>query len=272
MMPGKTLRIGAVSYLNSKPLVEGLGELLPDTRIQLDFPSRLADQLASGRMEVALIPSIEFFRGHDYEIISNACVAAHGPVLSVKLYTRVPWGEIRTLALDEGSRTSATLARILLAERHGVIPQLEPLPLNHRTEDTTADAILLIGDRAILPPPEPFLATWDLGEEWLEWTGLPFVFAMWVANDQAALGAEDLNQVELALCRSRDLGVARLTEIASREAPRLGLSYETTVGYLQKNLQFHLGNAEKCGLKQFYQLASGLGLAPKGVSLRFRNA
>ena len=247
-MPGKTLRIGAVSYLNSKPLVEGLGELLPDTRIQLDFPSRLADQLASGGLEVALIPSIEFFRGHDYEIISNACVSAHGPVLSVKLYTRVPWGEIRTLALDEGSRTSATLARILLAERHGVIPQ------------------------AILPPPEPFLATWDLGEEWLEWTGLPFVFAMWVANDQAGLGAEDLDQVELALCHSRDLGVARLTEIASREAPRLGLSYETTVGYLQKNLHFHLGNAEKCGLKQFYQLASGLGLAPKGVSLRFRNA
>ena len=271
-MSETALRIGAVSYLNSKPLVEGLEDLLPDTEIQLDFPSRLADHLVSGKLDVALIPSIEYFRGHDYEVISDACVAAHGPVLSVKLYTRVPWGEIKTLALDEGSRTSATLARILLAERHGVFPKLEPLPLNHRTEDTTADAILLIGDRAIQPPQERFSGTWDLGEEWFAWTGLPFVFAMWVANDGSHVPDRELNTVETALCQSRDLGVARLGEIARREAPLLGLSLSTTVSYLTENLHFHLGNAERCGLKMFYELAAGLGLAPPDRQLAYRDS
>ena len=269
-MSETALRIGAVSYLNSKPLVEGLADRLPEAEIHLDFPSRLADHLVSGRLDVALIPSIEYFRGHDYEIISDACVAAHGPVLSVKLYTRVPWGEIKSLSLDEGSRTSATLARILLAERHGVFPKLEPLPLNHRTEDTTADAILLIGDRAIQPPKERFRATWDLGEEWFAWTGLPFVFAMWVANDGSAVPDRELNAVETALCEARDCGVSRLPEIARREAPLLGLSLPTTMSYLTENLQFHLGKAERCGLKMFYDLASGLDLAPKGVELNFR--
>jgi chorismate dehydratase len=181
---GGRLKIGAVNYLNSKPLIEGLPELLaPVADLRLDYPSRLADDLTQGRLDVALIPSIEYFRGQNYEVISDACVAAHGPVLSVKLYSRVPWGQIRSLALDEGSRTSATLARIMLAERHGVFPKLQPLPLDYRTQDSDADAILLIGDRAILPPAEKFPETWDLGEEWFEWTGLPFVFAMWVASN-----------------------------------------------------------------------------------------
>ena len=182
------LALGAVNYLNSKPLIERLDELLEGrATLRLDYPSRLADELASGRLDVALIPSIEYFRGENYEVISNACVAAHGPVLSVKLHSRVPWGEVKSLALDEGSRTSATLARILLAERHGVFPKLEPLPLDHRAQDSSADAILLIGDRAISPPDERFLGTWDLGEEWFEWTGLPFVFAMWVGRRGAGV-------------------------------------------------------------------------------------
>jgi len=279
-MSEKALRIGAVGYLNSKPLVEGLESLLPQNDLRLDFPSRLADDLASGDLDVALIPSIEYFRGQNYQIVSDACVAAHGPVLSVKLYSRVPWGSIRTLALDEGSRTSATLARVLLAERHGVVPQLEPLPIEHRTEDTKADAILLIGDRAILPPKERFLCTWDLGEEWFLWTGLPFVFAMWVANPnrsnlkgaqtEAAGAAAELDRVEQALCQSRDLGIQRLSDIARREAELLGLSLPTTYSYLSENLQYHLGRAERSGLKLFYKLAAEMGLAPAGQDLTFR--
>lgn len=271
-MSGTALRIGAVSYLNSKPLVEGLTERLSGNEVRFDFPSRLADDLSSGSLDVALIPSIEYFRGRQYRIISNACVAAHGPVLSVKLYTRVPWGDIQTLALDEGSRTSATLARVILAERHGVLPQLEPLPLDHRTEDTNADAILLIGDRAILPPREKFLDTWDLGEEWFEWTGLPFVFAMWVANNRCNGSASgclsaDLDTLAVALEQTRDLGVAHLKEIAAREATQLGLSFQTTMSYLSDNLQYHLGQPERMGLKLFYDLASGMNLAPKGIQL-----
>lgn len=268
------MKIGAVSYLNSKPLIEGLPELLaPRGDLRLDYPSHLADDLAAGRLDVALIPSIEYFRGHDYEVISDACVAAHGPVLSVKLYSRVPWGQIQSLALDEGSRTSATLARVMLAERHGVLPKLEPLPLDHKTEDCSADAILLIGDRAILPPAETFPGTWDLGQEWFEWTGLPFVFAMWVARSGDAVEFESgLSHVEEALGRARDRGVDRLNDIARREAPLLGLSLPTTISYLAENLQYHLGSAERNGLKLFYDLASCLGLAPEGTDLRFRTS
>ncbi len=272
--------VGAVSYLNSKPLIEGLDGLLEGhATLRLDYPSRLADDLASGQLDVALIPSIEYFRGHNYEIISDACVAAHGPVLSVKLYSRVPWGEVKSLALDEGSRTSATLARILLAERHGVFPKLEPLPLDHRTEDSSADAILLIGDRAISPPQEKFLGTWDLGEEWFNWTGLPFVFAMWVGRKVEGRGLMVVGQkTDITSClnlsrllnAARDLGVARIDDIARREAPLLGLSLPTTVSYLSENLQYHLGPAERNGLKLFHELAAGLGLAPAGVELRFR--
>ncbi|MEI8382899.1 MAG: menaquinone biosynthesis protein [Planctomycetota bacterium] len=268
------LKIGAVNYLNSKPLIEGLEELVsPWGDLRLDYPSRLADDLTAGRLDVALIPSIEYFRGRNYEVISDACVAAHGPVLSVKLYSRVPWGDIRSLALDEGSRTSATLVRVLLAERHGVFPKLRPLPLDHRTEETDADAILLIGDRAISPPAEKFRGTWDLGEEWFQWTGLPFVFAMWVARHSVeAAGTSPLAEIEEMLGRSRDLGVERLDDIARREAPLLGLSLPTTISYLSENLQYRLGPAERNGLKLYYELAAGLGLAPAGVELRFRTS
>ena len=299
------LRIGGVSYLNSKPLLEDLSTLAPDADLLLDYPSRLADDLTAGRLDVALIPSVEYFRGRGYAVVSDACVAARGPVLSVKLYARKPWGSIRSLALDQGSRTSATLARILLAERYGVTPTLQPLPLGQTTRDTDADAILLIGDRAMFPPEETFVGTWDLGEEWFNWTGLPFVFAMWVARtshphlapgespggrithdmhhgddaDEAppvidgGLNGASLNGggIITALETARDRGVERLEAIARREAPLLGLPLPMTVRYLTENLHYRLGSAERSGLQWFYELAVRNGLAPQGVDLVFRN-
>src|SRR5688572_122364 len=116
------MRIGAVNYLNSKPLVAGLAELAPQVRLLFDLPSRLADSLAAGRLDVALIPSVEYFRTAGYSIVSDACVACQGPVLSVKLHFRVPPKEVRRVALDEGSRTSAALSQILLAELYEVVP------------------------------------------------------------------------------------------------------------------------------------------------------
>ena len=100
------LRIGAVNYLNTKPLVCGLEQLAPQAEIVFDLPSRLADGLAAGQLDVALIPSVEIFQNPTYTLVSDACIACRGPVLSVKLFSRVPPAEIRTLALDEGSRTS----------------------------------------------------------------------------------------------------------------------------------------------------------------------
>lgn len=261
-----TVRVGAVSYLNSKPLVEDLADLLPDARVTLDYPSRLADQLAAGSLDVALIPSVEYMRGSDYEIISDACVATRGPVLSVKLYSRVDPGSIRTLALDEGSRTSAALARIMLRERFGVDPSRQPLPIEMSVQHTDADAVLVIGDRAMHAPNEKFHTVWDLGEEWLDWTGLPFVFAMWVARRGVASSF-----VESKLSESRDLGVARISEIARREAPGLNITVQRAQQYLTNNLFFRLTSAERSGLRLFQQLAVQAGLAPEGVDLVFRN-
>jgi chorismate dehydratase len=263
----RPVQIGAVSYLNSKPLIEDLAELTAgEAELVLDYPSRLADDLAEGTLDVALIPSFEYFLHPDYDVVSYACVATHGPVMSVKLYSRVPLGQIRTLALDEGSRTSAALSRIMLAERHGVLPKLEPLPLEASTESTTADAILLIGDRAMHLPEEPFAAVWDLGEEWLAWTGLPFVFALWATRQSTELGI-----VESALSEARDRGVDRLEGIGHREAAALGLDPNTAIRYLRHHLHFQLGSAERSGLQLFQQLAVLEGLAPGGVNLVFRD-
>jgi chorismate dehydratase len=267
-VPGKTpaIRIGAVNYLNSKPLIEGLAELAPEAELVLDYPSRLADRLSAGTLDVALVPSIACLMGPHYEVVSDACVAARGPVLSVKLYFRRAPGEIESLALDAGSRTSATLARILLAERFGVFPELEPLPLDQSTTGTAADAVLLIGDRAIDPPAENFAVTWDLGEEWTNWTGLPFVFAMWGTRH-----GTDLGQVDELLSAARDRGLANLAAIARREAPLLGLPEQVTVDYLTRNLYYRLGAAEREGLQRFHQLAVNHKIAPEGIDLVFRH-
>ncbi len=260
------LQIGAVSYLNSRPLIEGLEDLIPSANLILDYPSRLADSLSDGRLDVALIPSIEYFRQPGYEVVSDACVAARGEVLSVKLYCRVHPGDIRRLALDAGSRTSAALTKIILADRYGVIPQTEPLSMESTTRDSNADAVLLIGDRAMHDPAESFVEVMDLGQVWYDWTGLPFVFAMWVARQESATdGIDD------ALSQARDLGLARVAEIAAEEAPRLGLTEAIAHDYLTKNLHYHLTSAERSGLKLFCELAAQHNLVKPDVNIVFRD-
>src|SRR5438067_9242620 len=145
----KSLRIGAVNYLNTKPLICDLELLAPEAELMLEVPSRLADLLAEGALDVALIPVIEYFRSGSYTVVPNIAIASRGPVLSVTLFSRVPWTSIRSVALDEGSRTSAALVQVLLRKRYGVHPELQPLPLDRPAETVRADAVLLIGDRAM---------------------------------------------------------------------------------------------------------------------------
>ncbi|MGE0609883.1 MAG: menaquinone biosynthetic enzyme MqnA/MqnD family protein [Pirellulales bacterium] len=260
MSQNAAIRVGAVNYLNTKPLIYEFPRLAPQAELILDLPSRLADGLAAGRYDVALIPSIEFFQDPGYTLISNACIGCRGPVLSVKLFSRVPLDRIRTLALDEGSRTSIALVRILLRERFGLEPQLEGLPIGSALDDTAADAVLLIGDRAIHSPLGRFVDVWDLGDEWRRWAGLPFVFAVW-----AARVGTDLRGVDTALSAARDLGVQHLPEISRAEAAVLGLTQPECLAYLRDNLYFHLGPDELRGLSHFQQLAAKLGLAPLDV-------
>ncbi|HND53309.1 MAG TPA: menaquinone biosynthesis protein [Pirellulaceae bacterium] len=254
---GSRLRVGAVSYLNTRPLIHDLQRSAPDVVLSLDLPSRLADQLATAQLDVALIPSIEYFQDPAYSIVSDACIGCRGPVLSVKLLSRVPLDQIRTLALDEGSRTSVALTRILLRERFGLAPRLERLPIGSTVADTSADAILLIGDRAIHPPADRFVAEWDLGEEWGRWSGLPFVFAMWVARPGI-----DIGSLDDALGAARDSGLQHLEAIAAAAAAEVRLPAETCLSYLRDNLYFYLGPRELEGLDLFRTHAIKLGLAP----------
>lgn len=265
---GLAARFGAVTYLNSKPLIEDLAELIAPAPLTLDYPSHLAADLAAGQLEVALVPSFSALqslvagRGR---LLSDACVAARGPVRSVKLLCRRRPGEIRTLALDEGSRTSAALAQLVLRERFGVTPQLQPFGLKSHTADCDADAIVMIGDRAMFPPADAsgFVETHDLGALWKTWTGLPFVFAVW-ATRLEAVPAEWVSALETA----RNRGVARIDAIAEREADATGVTASDGAGYLRHNLHFTLGPAERAGLELFAELAAAAGLLPHAPPLQ----
>jgi chorismate dehydratase len=258
------IRIGAVTYLNTRPLIHQLEELAPEAELVLDVPSRLADLLADGRLEVALIPVIEYFRGGSYRVVPDIAIASNGPVLSVTLFSRVPWTAIRRVALDEGSRTSAALTQILLRRKYGVNPEILPLPLERGAEDVDADAVLLIGDRAMRACLPGFAHAFDLGQEWHDWVGLPFVYAVWAV----APGA-DLGPVEAALHEAKRRGCASIGPIAHREAPGLGLDAGFCRRYLGNIIRFDLGPREQAGLHHYYMLACELGLARKGVNLEF---
>ena len=184
--------------------------MLRPVQLVLDVPSRLADLLADGRLDVALIPAIEYFRGEAYTIVPNIAIASRGAVLSVTLFSRVPWDGIRRVALDVGSRTSAALAQVLLRKKHGLRPEVLPLALESNAEDADADAVLLIGDRAMRACLPGFAHAYDLGREWHEWTGLPFVYAFWAVREGVELGP-----VESALNEARRRGCASIGRIAA---------------------------------------------------------
>ncbi|MEM9644167.1 MAG: menaquinone biosynthesis protein [Planctomycetota bacterium] len=257
------LRIGAVSYLNTKPLIAGLVDRLDGRgELSLNLPSRLADDLNAGQLDVALIPIIEYFRAEaenpgKLELISNAVIGCRGPVWSVRLVSRVPISRIRTLALDEGSRTSAALVQVLLWEMHGLRPKTVPLSMEQLPASSEADAILLIGDRAMRPARGVYEEIWDLGDRWCRWTELPFVFAAWVARRDA-----DTSGLGEVLEASRDDGVASLEAIARREAAQHGLTTEDLHDYFCRNLHYHLGSRERAGMETYRAKAATLGLVP----------
>ncbi len=178
-------------------------------------------------------------------------------MLSVKLFFRKAPDKIETLALDGGSRTSAALAQILLWDHFGVRPACSTLPIGQELSDCRADAVLLIGDRAMHSPTGSFCDVWDLGDEWIRLTDAPFVFAMWVARPGAQAAGLDA-----VLASARDRGVAHLQQIAEREAAQHGLTRPQCLGYLRDNLNFRLGQREWHGLEAFGRRAVALNLIP----------
>ncbi len=261
-----TLRVGAVNYLNTKPLIERLSEFAPSLELTLDLPSRLADRMAEDQLDVGLIPVAEFFRGDNYSFIPNIAIGSRGPVLSVTLFSRVPWPEIRSIALDEGSRTSSALTQVILRKRYGVTPSISPFPIDARVDESQTDAVLLIGDRAMRACLPQHRYAYDLGEEWTNWTGLPMVFAVWAIRSGIELGG-----LEAAFHQAKACGRQRAGEIAQREAALLGLDPGYCRRYLTNIIRYDLGTPELAGLHQFHKMSAELGLVPASVPF-LRNA
>ena len=276
MVQKSRIRVGAVSFLNTKPLIYPLlnKEIETNITLSVDVPSRVAVLLSKGELDVGLIPIIEYFRANPsdtpYCILPNISITSHSNVRSIQLFSRVPVQDIRRIALDTNSRSSVALLKILLAEKYKISPVFVPCAptvtpntaLENR-QDPPFEAVLLIGDAALrhLGSTEYSI---DLGEAWYKFTGLPFVYACWVARQEVDLG--DLPQV---LLESKERGTAQIPEIARIEAKKLGLPETLCRTYLQDNIKYNLDEDAIRGMERFYKYAIKNRLAPPCRSLSF---
>ena len=260
--------IGAVTYLNARPLVYGL-ERSEQFSIRYDIPSECSRLLHARQIDVGLIPSIEYLRGTGpYAIVPGPAVTSRGPVASVAIYTRKEPGDIGTIAMDTSSRTSVALATVLLQRRFGVTADAAPMAPELDAMLQRADAALIIGDIALfLDHDAAGVRKIDLGEEWTAMTGLPFVYACWAGWPEA------LTPGDVALLqRSRDEGVAQSDAVAAAYYPEDTPRQAIARRYLRDNIRYFLGGDELEGLKTFYRYASELGLAEFDGTLRFYDA
>jgi chorismate dehydratase len=241
-----------VSYLNTVPLVWGMLHGPERHRYDLTFsiPAECADRLAARTAEIGIVPSIEAAR-QQLEIIPGAGIACRGPVRSILLVTKVSPDRIRKLATDSSSRSSAMLARIVLARRYGAEPDVVAIPPYLPAMLEAADAALIIGDPALrLDPTRLPCAALDLGAEWCEMTGLPMVFAVWACH--AGYATPELARDFTASCR---FGLEHLEEIVRLEAPARNISEALAREYLTRNIVFELGDREYEGMRLFVQYA-----------------
>ena len=262
------VRLGAVTYLNARPLVCGL-ERTERFSIRYDVPSECARLLHARGVDVGLIPSIEYLRGPmPYALVPGPAVTSRGPVASVAIYTNRDPKDVATIAMDTSSRTSAALATVMLKYRFGVTADAVPMAPDLAGMLTRADAALIIGDAALFLDHEAAGARKiDLGEEWTAMTGLPFVYACWTGWPDALTRRD----VEL-LQRARDEGVAQSDAVASAYYPDDTGRQAVARSYLRDNIRYFLGGEELEGLKAFYRYASELGLAAFDGTLRFYDA
>jgi chorismate dehydratase len=271
------VRLGAVGYLNARPLVYGL-DREPRFALRYDIPSECARLLHAHSIDVGLIPSIEYLRGpQPYAFVPGPAVTSRGPVASVAIYTRLEPRDIRTIAMDTSSRTSVALSMVLLRRAFGATPAAMPMAPDLDAMLARADAALIIGDIALfLNPssglrepqaagsPQSAIRKIDLGALWTQETGLPFVYAVW-AGWPGAITAEDVRLLQ----RARDRGVAESDEVARSYYPDEPGLQAVARRYLRDNIRYVLGDEELEGLRTFYRYAAELGLASFDGTLRF---
>lgn len=272
-----------MKYLNSVPLAWGLlqGPQSGFFEPLLHTPAECADQLQQGKVDVGLIPSIEFQRIPGTKIIPGPVVACRHRVRSVLLISAVPLWKVKTVAVDTSSRTSAVLARIVFDQFFHTHPDFRPAPPDLASMLANADAAVLIGDAALKfmelnerPDaekqkaylkygPQP-LEVFDLAERWKFLTGLPFVFAFWAARP----GITDQAIVE-ALRESREFGVRNIPAIAKRYSEELSIGEEFLREYLNVNVHYYMDQSCVDGLRLFYEMAARVGEIRTARSLEF---
>ena len=271
--PPATRRIGCVSYLNAKPLIDGL-DTRPGNDVRFDVPSRLLADLQSGVVDIALCPVIDFFASDTpLEIVPAGGIGCDGPTLTVRIFSRTPIADITAVHADADSHTSVALMRVLLSERYGLKPALidydarEHVAGNRLAERPAA--MLLIGDKVITsaPPASEYPFSIDLGEEWRALTGLPFVFAVWMCRDGAPLG-----DTAAELARARVANASRIGAIVERYAAAHGWPADVATTYLGKLLRFGVGAREIEAIERFGALALKAGAIPAARALKIRSA
>lgn len=250
------VRLGAVNYLNVRPLVHGLDRHPDRVSVRFDVPAECARLLESGEIDLGMVPSITHLARPTDRIVPGVCIGSDGPVDSVAIFARKPLREVRTLALDTSSRTSAALTRVLCARRFGIHPDFVSYGPDLPAMLARADAALLIGDPALFADYRALGAEKvDLGLAWTDMTGLPFVWAFWAGR----AGAAPPPVVSL-LHAAAASGRANLDEIATAYSPD-PVRQDVGRRYLRDHLMFDLTPRALDGLRTFYREALALGAA-----------
>ncbi len=229
------------------------------------MPARCADLLADESVDFALVPVIEYQRIAKAALVPDVCVGSRERVRSVVLTSRLNnLKKIKTIALDESSRTSATLVKIIFKEFLGFEPRWTTTSPDIKQMLSENDAALIIGDPGMLFARD-HLQVWDMAALWKENTGLGFVFAMWMARENAGTHIPDF-------AAARDEGVAKLEEIVSEYASQTQLADEEIRDYLNRNIVFQIDKDLSLGMQLYFQLAHKHGFIPELKPLQFLEA
>jgi chorismate dehydratase len=243
------MRIGSVPYLNGKPLVDWFhsGESEGDVEIVYAVPSQLAAMLRAGDIDVANCSIFEGLQQPGLVLVPNISISADGAVKSVRLFSKVPLREIRSVALDTSSLTSSALTRILLTEEFGISPTYYHHAPNLDTMLARFDAGLIIGDLKLFDL-QPNTTVYDLGQGWKDLTGLPFVYAGWLAREDRA--SDEMTRL---LTKAKEWGVARLDALAKKWAATMNLPLDRCRDYLLNVMNYDLKSDQMKALVCFQQ-------------------
>ena len=259
------LRLGAVEYLNARPLVYGLQRHADRFDVRFDIPARCAGLLHGGEVDLGLVPSIEYLRGESYVAVPGVAVASDGPVASVAVFSHQPIERVRTVALDASSRTSVALFKVLCARYFGISPEVRVMPPDPLRMLEACDAALIIGDVALFfDHAASGVEKTDLGLAWQAYAGLPFVYAFWFGRP-GVMTIDDIAVLGEA-CR---LGVEHAEDVARQHFPDDLRRAAIGARYLRDNVDFGFGKRELAGLARFYRDAAGLGIVPAFREPRF---